>query len=252
MKQQVFLESYLKYIPKTITIIHYSDSNTYSFNITKKMLRPTKKEFFSSSILKCVITDYFDLSQYIKIKNESTYNDDMNMLEIINDKGIILRLVSYDLKKSFPFIYKNLFHNHNTSFVSNEDVIKIKELITTGKIKNIIIKEDSENYLKIKEKGSTSFEKNYDMDGILKIKCNNQVDNKCLDNIVEIIECYYWHNKKSLINAITLENSKDSNKRYILTFNNGIIYVRSNLIYNRLLDIREVNLKRQLTKKGND
>lgn len=235
---------YAKY--KKITITKNYD-NTYSFRTKHKVIKDEKdniKETVKTDkdLATYLINDYINRSFSIRIISKGKIKDsDMEYVTYINEDEDILKLIALNIKKSFPEICDVV--NNNASTLN-----KIYNKIETGEIQSIIVKEDNYNSIKYIKNSKDTFYKNYDLYNILVINVNRNFETK--EELGKMLTFFMEHNSNDIMSNITTVSRYTLNEAHLVTYKNGILYIRgskilSDLFYIKKLSKEMINIRRK-------
>lgn len=235
---------YAKY--KKITITKNYD-NTYSFRTKHKIIKDEKdniKETIKTDkdLATYLINDYINRSFSIRIISKGKVKDsDMEYVTYINEDEDILKLIALNIKKSFPEICAVVNNNAGT-------LNKIYNKIETGEIQSIIVKEDNYNSIKYIKNSKDTFYKNYDLYNTLVIIVNRNFETK--EELRKMLTFFMEHNSNDIISNITTVSRYTLNEAHLVTYKNGILYIRgskilSDLFYIKKLSKEMINIRRK-------
>lgn len=235
---------YAKY--KKITITKNYD-NTYSFRAKHKVIKDEKdniKETVKTDkdLATYLIDDYINRSFSIRIISKGKVKDsDMEYVTYINEDEDILKLIALNIKKSFPEICDVV--NNNASTLN-----KIYNKIETGEIQSIIVKEDNYNSIKYIKNSKDTFYKNYDLYNTLVINVNRNFETK--EELGKMLTFFMEHNSNDIMSNITTVSRYTLNEAHLVTYKNGILYIRgskilSDLFYIKKLSKEMINIRRK-------
>lgn len=235
---------YAKY--KKITITKNYD-NTYSFRTKHKVIKDEKdniKETVKTDkdLATYLIDDYINRSFSIRIISKGKIKDsDMEYVIYINEDEDILKLIALNIKKSFPEICDVV--NNNASTLN-----KIYNKIETGEIQSIIVKEDNYNSIKYIKNSNDTFYKNYDLYNTLVINVNRNFETK--EELGKMLTFFMEHNSNDIMSNITTVSRYTLNEAHLVTYKNGILYIRgskilSDLFYIKKLSKEMINIRRK-------
>ena len=235
---------YAKY--KKITITKNYD-NTYSFRTKHKVIKDEKdniKETIKTDkdLATYLINDYINRSFSIIIISKGKVKDsDMEYVTYINEDEDILKLIALSIKRSFPEICAVVNNNAGT-------LNKIYNKIETGEIQSIIVKEDNYNSIKYIKNSKDTFYKNYDLYNTLVINVNRNFETK--EELGKMLTFFMEHNSNDIISNITTVSRYTLNEAHLVTYKNGILYIRgskilSDLFYIKKLSKEMINIRRK-------
>lgn len=235
---------YAKY--KKITITKNYD-NTYSFRTKHKVIKDEKdniKETVKTDkdLATYLIDDYINRSFSIRIISKGKVKDsDMEYVTYINEDEDILKLIALNIKKSFPEICDVVNNNAGT-------LNKIYNKIETGEIQSIIVKEDNYNSIKYIKNSNDTFYKNYDLYNTLVINVNRNFEIK--EELGKMLTFFMEHNSNDIMSNITTVSRYTLNEAHLVTYKNGILYIRgskilSDLFYIKKLSKEMINIRRK-------
>lgn len=235
---------YAKY--KKITITKNYD-NTYSFRAKHKVIKDEKdniKETVKTDkdLATYLIDDYINRSFSIRIISKGKVKDsDMEYVTYINEDEDILKLIALNIKKSFPEICDVV--NNNAATLN-----KIYNKIETGEIQSIIVKEDNYNSIKYIKNSKDTFYKNYDLYNTLVINVNRNFETK--EELGKMLTFFMEHNSNDIMSNITTVSRYTLNEAHLVTYKNGILYIRgskilSDLFYIKKLSKEMINIRRK-------
>lgn len=235
---------YAKY--KKITITKNYD-NTYSFRAKHRVIKDEKdniKETVKTDkdLATYLIDDYINRSFSIRIISKGKVKDsDMEYVTYINEDEDILKLIALNIKKSFPEICDVV--NNNASTLN-----KIYNKIETGEIQSIIVKEDNYNSIKYIKNSKDTFYKNYDLYNTLVINVNRNFETK--EELGKMLTFFMEHNSNDIMSNITTVSRYTLNEAHLVTYKNGILYIKgskilSDLFYIKKLSKEMINIRRK-------
>lgn len=235
---------YAKY--KKITITKNYD-NTYSFRAKHKVIKEEKdniKETVKTAkdLATYLIDDYINRSFSIRIISKGKVKDsDMEYVTYINEDEDILKLIALNIKKSFPEICDVVNNNAGT-------LNKIYNKIETGEIQSIIVKEEDYNSIKYIKNSKDTFYKNYDLYNTLVINVNRNFETK--EELGKMLTFFMEHNSNDIMSNITTVSRYTLNEAHLVTYKNGILYIKgskilSDLFYIKKLSKEMINIRRR-------
>lgn len=251
MKIENFLDCYLNYEAKAITIINYDETDSgrkdvYSIKLANTTYKNKESNYDEYKKLKDskeiafqVIQDFFKNSKNVIKDYRGMYRKtDLQVFDYVNEKGCLLRLISKQHEKSFPLIYENEKNNIKNIF------IKLKEAVEKNNIKNIIIKTGDSNFATIKQ--SVSFPNCEDLEKVLIIKVkkvDEHISKDVFDSLNDFLLYYIKKNAEKLNDIVFTIDRHSFNSKYNLVFDDGIIFLDDNELIRELIDVKTVSKK---------
>lgn len=246
MNKKDFIRN-MKYAKYKKIVITKNNDDTYLFDASCKEMR--EEETYIERRIKntkdlatYLIDDYINRSFSIRIISKGKIKDsDMEYVTYINEDEDILKLIALNIKKSFPEICDVV--NNNASTLN-----KIYNKIETGEIQSIIVKEDNYNSIKYIKNSKDTFYKNYDLYNILVINVNRNFETK--EELGKMLTFFMEHNSNDIMSNITTVSRYTLNEAHLVTYKNGILYIRgskilSDLFYIKKLSKEMINIRRK-------